>query len=1030
MEVTMAEPGEILPERNVDMTTLYDMLRQSKASAEEIVAKMLAIKKEAQPKSQLRELVTQTLLNFVTLRQANRSILLEEDRVKAETERAKAPVDLTTLQLHNLMYEKNHYVKAIKACKDFKTKYPDIELVPEDEFFKDAPEEIKSSIFLNWLLLLISLVVVPVHVCSNAQTEVADASRKELCALREKLELQKKALQETIANRKKFLTSLPSHLKALKKASLPVQHQLGVLHTKKLKQHQLAELLPPPLYVIYSQLLAQKEAFAENIELEITGSVKDAQAFARQLANKDSGNQAYPCSRFRFLSTSLENSKIEDDVPDEEDDGQRRRKRPKKVPSKENLEQSGIYQSHPLKVTLHVNDDEASDLNSAKLITLKFEFLIKLNVVCVGVEGSEEPSQNNILCNLFPNDTGLELPQQSAKLRIGNSLSFDERRTSRPYKWAQHLAGIDVLPEVSPLVSASEESNSETTKHASVASGLSLYRQQNRVQTVVQRIRNRKKAQLALAELLDSLRNLKWPTLTCESVPWASYAPKCNLHGWLSMTTAAGNSTTSLPVSEVEQSQGPVSVDADIKNGVSREDMETSKEDGELPSLAATGVNDVNKLTPSKGSELEHSGRLSLISKSIISPITKGKSPSFKKLEDDVDLMLESENELDEPIQVEETSDNASPAMIENSWADSGIEEYSLVLIRKLDNDERIMKLEAKVKPIVAFTLFMLTLSSTYINVHLIRMIPFDQENLVLGHQVLCLAMLFDFFLDDGNPSSERSCTSVIDVGLCKPVSGGLVTRSFRGRLRMMSRYGLGFLGASPLVIICCLLLRSRPVLRDGEFWLEQGCAFRNYLDSVETDSFTERMESSDSDSLFDNDYNMESESSTEDYVIWEKNVDHIIESDLGVETGNIRNGFSEGEFDSSGEEDVNQDDNNFDESKISDSDEDVVDPDAIGTGDRNDVQSDGHNSIPFMPIGHRARPPILPPTPLVHSQDDMGCLDFHLSHTRSNIQMGVNLPYRPGPSPFQQLQMSNNVSTIMGFQIIVCIFNLVNPAQ
>ncbi|KAL0325587.1 UNVERIFIED_CONTAM: THO complex subunitB [Sesamum calycinum] len=145
MEVTMAEPGEILPERNVDMAALYDMLRTSKASAEEIVAKMLAIKKESQPKSQLRELVTRILLNFVTLRQANRSILLEEDRVKADTERAKAPVDLTTLQLHNLMYEKNHYVKAIKACKDFKTKYPDIELVPEEEFLRDAPADIKSS---------------------------------------------------------------------------------------------------------------------------------------------------------------------------------------------------------------------------------------------------------------------------------------------------------------------------------------------------------------------------------------------------------------------------------------------------------------------------------------------------------------------------------------------------------------------------------------------------------------------------------------------------------------------------------------------------------------------------------------------------------------------------------------------------------------------------------------------------------------------------------------------------------------------
>lgn len=47
------------------------------------------------------------------------------------------------------MYEKSHYVKAIKACKDFKSKYPDIELVPEEEFFRDAPEEIKSSVISN-----------------------------------------------------------------------------------------------------------------------------------------------------------------------------------------------------------------------------------------------------------------------------------------------------------------------------------------------------------------------------------------------------------------------------------------------------------------------------------------------------------------------------------------------------------------------------------------------------------------------------------------------------------------------------------------------------------------------------------------------------------------------------------------------------------------------------------------------------------------------------------------------------------------
>lgn len=112
------------------------------------------------------------------------------------------------------------------------------------------------------------------------------------------------------------------------------------------------------------------------------------------------------------ISTTVESSKFEDDVPDDEEDGQRRRKRPRRVQGKESLDQAGIFQVHPLKIILHVYDDEVSDPKSAKLITLKFEFLVKLNIVCVGIEDSNDGPENDILCNLFPDDTGLELPHQ------------------------------------------------------------------------------------------------------------------------------------------------------------------------------------------------------------------------------------------------------------------------------------------------------------------------------------------------------------------------------------------------------------------------------------------------------------------------------------------------------------------------------------------------------------------------------------------------------------------------------------------
>ena len=53
----------------------YELLQESKASVEDIVAKMVSIKKEGKSKSKsksksdLRELVTQMFLHFVTLRQ-------------------------------------------------------------------------------------------------------------------------------------------------------------------------------------------------------------------------------------------------------------------------------------------------------------------------------------------------------------------------------------------------------------------------------------------------------------------------------------------------------------------------------------------------------------------------------------------------------------------------------------------------------------------------------------------------------------------------------------------------------------------------------------------------------------------------------------------------------------------------------------------------------------------------------------------------------------------------------------------------
>ncbi|KAI0495553.1 hypothetical protein KFK09_021854 [Dendrobium nobile] len=763
--------------------TAHEALDETRRALEDIAAKILFVKKEGKPKSELRELSTQMSLLFITLRQLNRTILVEEDRIKAETESAKAPVDFTTLQLHNLMYEKNHYLKAINTCRDFRSKYSDIELVPEEEFLKNAPEDIKEKV----------LASDAAHDLMLKRFNYELFQRKELCKLREKLEQHKKSLVETIASRKKFLSSLPSHLKSLKKATLPVQQQLGILHSKKLKQHYAAELLPPPLYIVYSQLLAQKEAFGEKIEMEITGSVKDAQTFSQRQASRETGT-----------STNMESIRLDDDAPDEEEDVQRRRKRLKKNLPKENGDQGGIHQTHPLKVFVHIFDDDLQP-KSPKLMSLKFEYLIKLNVVCVGVEDPEQASDENILCNLFPNDTGTELPHQTAKLYAGDFVAFGDKST-RPYMWAQHLAGMDFLPEVPPLQQHSENLKTEA-RSANVSSGLYLYRRENRVQTVLQRIRSRKKALMALVEQLNFLVKLKWPLLDNENVPWALHTPLCNLQQWLPVRPVVDSSVSAVTA---EKLVGSVGHELD-RRSVPPSEIESAREDGELPmALPATVFPDDSSTKISNvSSDLESSRSLTLISKNITPP-KMVKSSSFGRNEDDLDLILDMESDVEEKVCIESETDIVGA--IEEPWVDHSAREFHLVLCRK-DGNEQMLKLEATVKISIEYPLrapfFKLRLSpdgsqdsfecfnelramESEVNLHILNMLSVDSENYVLAHQIRCLAMLFDLHFNTAY--EKRKSNSVIDAGLCIPFNDNLLGRVVRGRdrRRMLSWKRIG----------------------------------------------------------------------------------------------------------------------------------------------------------------------------------------------------------------------------------------------
>lgn len=206
---------------------------------------------------------------------------------------------------------------------------------------------------------------------------------------------------------------------------------------------------------------------------------------------------------------------------------------------------------------------------------------------------------------------------------------------------------------------------------------------------------------LAYREQLESLAKLEWPHLSCKSVPWALHTPSCNLDGWAPARSLI-NEASSLTVMDTEEHiQEPVDVNVVEKSGTTKEEVEGTREDGELPALLPN-VSVVGNVRPSsKVSNLDHSKQLSLISKSIISPLNMVKSRSFKNYDENSDFLLDVESDLDEPVQIEPEPEDIlydhCSKKSEISWIDCGVKEFCLVLSRKMGVDKRSVNLEAKV---------------------------------------------------------------------------------------------------------------------------------------------------------------------------------------------------------------------------------------------------------------------------------------------------------------------------------------------
>ncbi|KAF5827904.1 Fms-interacting protein-domain-containing protein [Dunaliella salina] len=389
---------------------------------------------------------TEGLLRIMQVKERNKKLCAATEGAKEATTRSKNDLEGAYTALQNLLYEKNHFENEIASCQGFQSKVKEeaVALMPEQEFLassegqaflREQEERLKNpeknGAAANGTIAGLTpeqtLELREGHQLMRARLGHEGKQRLELLRQLEQVKQMEASLKEAVGSQEQVLHDLQSSLKNLEKTAEPMNKVLAPTTGIRDKTGKAADLLPTPLYIIYSQLVAAREAMHINCNTSIAGNVEEAQQFASAEAQE----------------------------PQAGDDP---------------------YKAHPLSVEMKLLRDPpppgaiaqipAIDPNtvSRPLTRVIFEYLPSLRVVTAH---AIPPADNNLLKAMFPEDDGSALPPEVAMHLQGPSFKYSSSRVPRPYRWCQHLAGLDF---------------------GQVLSGLDIYRRQQRVVTFIQRL--------------------------------------------------------------------------------------------------------------------------------------------------------------------------------------------------------------------------------------------------------------------------------------------------------------------------------------------------------------------------------------------------------------------------------------------------------------------------------------------------------------------------------------------------------------
>ncbi|XP_075221314.1 THO complex subunit 5 isoform X2 [Lycorma delicatula] len=410
------EAEAVLRDAEEDFELYRNICEEFRSAVAEIAALKLKVTVD-----QISEKKTQAALLFVTLKKLNRLEKFRTKHLRDGLHKVKQQVDSQHLHLQNLLYEVLHLKKEVTKCLQFKSKDEEIDLVPVEEFYKEAPEKITRP----------EVTKFDSHQLKLARLEWELNQRKRLAAQCHELQAEKETVATAIQKKKTHIDDLAPMLKDILAVTKPVQENLGLCSAPRHKLHQMAYLLPHPLYFLYVQADAHREACDKNISVTVMGDEEEAQRL------------------HRTVSDDL--SQDDSDSDNQEEIGKRHHRKKSRTDRHEERKKQ-LLMKHPLSVNITIT------LKSGDSIYLTFWYLINLHIVSIKVKvtlveaqssicGSQLISGEHILADLFPDDKGLESPNVANHYQL-KQVGIDGYNSSQlglAYIWAQRICGLEFI---------------------------------------------------------------------------------------------------------------------------------------------------------------------------------------------------------------------------------------------------------------------------------------------------------------------------------------------------------------------------------------------------------------------------------------------------------------------------------------------------------------------------------------------------------------------------------------------------------